>query len=221
MRMRKKKNGAQRIAACSEYLLAEKVESFADVFGNDKPVHIEVGCGKGNFACGMSEKYPDINFVAVEKVADVCCVALEKAKAASERRKEDNLRFYIGDAKSLSELVPPHSVDCIYLNFSDPWPKKGHSKRRLTYRGFIDIYREILREGGVLKLKTDNVSLFDFSLEEFESAGLTLLMQTRDLHHSEYAGGNIMTEYEKNFSDKGMNICSAWVRFDAQEVKDA
>lgn len=217
MRVRKKKNGAQRIAACSEYLITEPIKDLSAFFGNDKPVHVEVGCGKGNFACGMAEQHPDVNFIAVEKVADVCCVALEKAKAAAERRSADNLRFYIGDAKSLTELLPPHSLDCIYLNFSDPWPKKGHSKRRLTYRGFLDIYRSVLKEGGILKLKTDNVSLFDFSLEEFEAAGLEILMQTRDLHRSDYAEGNIMTEYEKNFSDKGMNICSAWVRFNSKE----
>ncbi len=219
MRMRKKKNGAQRIAACAEYLITDKIEHLGALFGNDRPVHIEVGCGKGNFVCTKAEREPDINFIAIEKVPDVCCIALEKAKASAENRKADNLRFYIGDARSLTELLPEHSVDCIYLNFSDPWPKSGHMKRRLTYRGFLDIYRTVLKEGGVLKLKTDNVSLFDFSLEEFGAEGLTLLMQTRDLHRSEYAEGNVMTEYEKNFSDKGMNICSAWVRFDKKENK--
>ncbi len=213
MRMRKKKNGEKRIAACSEYLISEPVSSFAELFGNEREVHVEIGCGKGNFVCGMSEKYPDVNFIAVEKVRDVCCIALEKAKAAADNREGDNVRFYIGDANSLCELLPLHSVDCIYLNFSDPWPKKGHTKRRLTYRGFLDIYRKLLKENGVLKLKTDNVGLFDFSLEEFREVGLEILMQTRDLHNSEYAEGNVMTEYEKNFSEKGMSICSAHVRF--------
>ena len=213
MRMRKKKNGEARIAACSEYLISEPVASFSELFGNEREVHVEIGCGKGNFVCGMAEKYPEVNFLAVEKVRDVCCLALEKAKAAADRREGDNVRFYIGDANSLCELLPPHSVVCIYLNFSDPWPKKGHTKRRLTYRGFLEIYRKLLKENGVLKLKTDNVGLFDFSLEEFEAAGLEILMQTRDLHSSEYAEGNVMTEYEKNFSDKGMAINSAHVRF--------
>ena len=217
MRVRKKKNGAARRAACSEYLVTEKIESAEAIFGNNKPLHIEIGCGKGNFACGMAEAHPDVNFIAVEKVADVCCLALEKARDRKEGRESDNLRFYIGDANTLAEILPFHSVDCIYLNFSDPWPKKGHTKRRLTYRSFLEIYRGLLREGGVLKLKTDNVGLFDFSLEEFEAAGLTFLMQTRDLHASEYAEGNIMTEYEKNFSEKGVSINSAWVRFDAKE----
>ena len=217
MRMRKKKNGEKRIAACAEYLVTEPIASFSELFGNEREVHVEIGCGKGNFVCGMAEKYPDVNFLAVEKVSDVCCIALEKAKAALEAREGDNVRFYIGDANSLCELIPPHSVDCIYLNFSDPWPKKGHTKRRLTYRGFLEIYEKLLKEGGVLKLKTDNVGLFDFSLEEFEAFGLEFLMQTRDLHNSEYAEGNVMTEYEKNFSEKGMSINSAHVRFNKRE----
>ena len=217
MRMRKKKNGEKRIAACAEYLVTEPIASFSELFGNEREVHVEIGCGKGNFVCGMAQKYPDVNFLAVEKVSDVCCIALEKAKAALEGSESDNVRFYIGDAKSLCELIPPHSVDCIYLNFSDPWPKKGHTKRRLTYRGFLEIYEKLLKEGGVLKLKTDNVGLFDFSLEEFEAFGLEFLMQTRDLHNSEYAEDNVMTEYEKNFSEKGMSINSAHVRFNKRE----
>ena len=216
MRMRKKKHGAERIEACGELRIAEAAQmkyGFEGIFPFSAPVHMEIGCGKGNFACGMAEKYPDINFVAVERVADVCCIALEKAKASSDKRKNDNLRFLIGDAKTLAENVKPHSLDCIYLNFSDPWPKKGHAKRRLTHRGFLEIYKELLREDGILKLKTDNVGLFDFSLEEFEAMDMEIIWQTRDLHRSEKAQGNVMTEYEKNFSEKGFNICSAWVRF--------
>lgn len=216
MRMRKKKHGAERIEACAELRIAEASvmqNGFDAIFSNSNPVHMEIGCGKGNFACGMAKKNPDINFVAVERVADVCCIALEKAKAASDERQSDNLRFLIGDAKTLAENVKPHSIDCIYLNFSDPWPKKGHAKRRLTHRGFLEIYRGLLKEDGILKLKTDNVGLFDFSIEEFEALGMNIIWQTRDLHSSEKNEGNVMTEYEKNFSEKGFNICSAWVKF--------
>jgi len=223
MRVRKKKNGAARIAACAEYLVSEPIKNVSEYFGNDKPLWVEVGCGKGNFACGMAATHPEVNFLAIEKVADVTCVALEKAKASKDTRECDNLRFYIGDANSLCELLPEHSVDMLFLNFSDPWPKKAHAKRRLTYRTFLEIYRKVLKQNGVLKLKTDNVGLFDFSLEEFEVAGLETLMVTRDLHNSEYAEGNIMTEYEKNFSDKGVSINSAWVRFveaEKSEVKE-
>jgi tRNA (guanine-N7-)-methyltransferase len=216
MRMRKKKHGAERIEACSELLIKEPAvlsEGFSGVFGADRPVHLEIGCGKGGFACAMAERLQNVNYVAMEKVADVCCAALEKAKAASDTRPNDNLRFIIADAKILEECVKPHSIDCIYLNFSDPWPKSGHAKRRLTYRSFLEIYRKLLKPDGILKFKTDNVGLYDFSLEEFEACGLEMIWQTRDLHNSEKAADNVMTEYEKNFSEKGFNICSAWVRF--------
>ncbi len=215
MRMRKKKHGAERIEACSALRIADPAgmtEGFEKIFGNEKPVHMEIGCGKGNFACGMAKKHPDVNFVAVEKIADVCCIALEKAMK-DEERQTDNLRFLIGDAKTLSDFVKPESLDCIYLNFSDPWPKKGHAKRRLTHRGFLDIYKKLLKPDGVLKLKTDNVGLFDFSLEEFREMGMNIIWQTRDLHSSEKNDDNVMTEYEKNFSEKGFSICSAWVKF--------
>ena len=215
MRVRKKKHGAERISACSE-LLIENIEvlreGFDGIFAEKRPVHMEIGCGKGNFACGMSEKYPDVNFVAVEKVSDVCCIALEKAKSRTDERRRDNLRFIIGDAKNLSENVLPASLDCIYLNFSDPWPKSGHAKRRLTHRGFLEIYKKLLKDGGILKLKTDNVGLFDFTLEELEAFGATILWQTRDLHSEPEAADNVMTEYEKNFSEKGVSICSVWAK---------
>ena len=216
MRMRKKKHGAERIAACAE-LRIENIEVLKDgfdgVFDESRPVHMEIGCGKGNFACGMAAKHPEINFIAVEKVADVCCIALEKAKARAEERSGDNLRFIISDAKELSENVLPHSLDCIYLNFSDPWPKSGHAKRRLTHRGFLEMYKKLLKEDGILRLKTDNVGLFDFSLEEFEEFGMQILWQTRDLHSEPENADNVMTEYEKNFSDKGQPICSVVARF--------
>ncbi len=216
MRMRKKKHGAERIEACSELLIRDisaLKEGTDGIFDENRPTHLEIGCGKGNFAVGMAKKYPDINFIAMEKVPDVCCIALEKAMAAREEREHDNLRFLIGDAKLLAENVLPHSLDCIYLNFSDPWPKSGHAKRRLTHRSFLDIYKLLLKEDGVLRFKTDNVGLFDFSMEEFAEYGAEILWHTRDLHTSEKNADNVMTEYEKNFSEKGFSICSAWVKF--------
>ena len=215
MRMRRKKHGAERIAACSEILIqspAVPAEDPNTYFSTARPVHLEIGCGKGDFAVGMAAKNPDVNFIAMERVSDVACLALEKAMNAKDTRP-DNLRFLIGDAKNLTEWFPADSVDCLYLNFSDPWPKKGYAKRRLTHRGFLELYRTILKEGGMLKLKTDNEGLFDFSLEEFAACGLTVEWQTRDLHHSEQADDNVMTEYERNFSQKGQVIYSAWVRY--------
>lgn len=215
MRMRKKKHGAERIEACAHLLITPNEELKADLqsaFTESKPIHLEIGCGKGNFAVGMAAQNHVANFIAMEKIADVACLALEKAEKARETRP-DNLRFIIGDAKNLVEYFPAHSVDCIYLNFSDPWPKAGHAKRRLTYHTFLEIYKTLLKEGGMLKLKTDNEGLFDFSLEEFEAFGLKFEFVTRDLHNSEMNEGNVMTEYEKNFSDKGQPIYSAHVRF--------
>ena len=222
MRMRKKKNGAARIEACRD-LLIENTAALAEnpqfAFDVERPLYIEIGCGKGNFACGMSAKNPDRNFIAMERVADVACLALEKAKGCADERP-DNLRFLIGDAKNLTEWFPEHSADGIYLNFSDPWPKAGHAKRRLTHRGFLELYRRVLKPDGRLYLKTDNKGLFEFSLEEFAAAGLVTEWLTRDLHNSDRAEGNVMTEYEANFSSKGMPIYSAEVRFIEDKAKN-
>lgn len=220
MRMRKKKHGAERIEACSELLIRDASvlqNGWDGIFDAPRPVYLEIGCGKGNFAVETARRNPEINLVAMERVSDVCCVALEKAMAAKAERPHDNLRFLIGDAKLLTEHIPPHSLDGIFLNFSDPWPKAGHAKRRLTHRGFLEIYRRLLKEDGILRFKTDNVGLFDFSMEEFEQFGAEILWQTRDLHHSEKNADNVMTEYEKNFSEKGFSICSAWVKLSSSQ----
>ena len=219
MRMRKKKHGAERIAACAEYLISDVAplstlgSNPTAIFPTARPIHMEIGCGKGSFAVGMAAANPDWNFIAMERVSDVACCALEKAKATAADRPGDNLRFLIGDAQYLADWVEPHSVSRIYLNFSDPWPKKGYAKRRLTYRGFLELYKQILVEGGELYLKTDNEGLFDFSLEEFEAMGLTILFSSRDFHKTPEAEGNIMTEYEANFSSQGMPIYCARVKF--------
>ena len=216
MRARKKKHGAERIAACSHLLIEDPT-----VLKNDPQspfsqkrslLHLEIGCGKGNFACGMVAKNPDVNFIAMERVSDVACLALEKAEAAKDTRP-DNLRFLIGNAENLVEWLPAHSVDCLYLNFSDPWPKSGHAKRRLTHRVFLERYQTVLKKGGILKFKTDNVGLFDFSLEQFAEMGLEMTDLTRDLHNSPQNEGNVMTEYEKAWSEKGYPIHAVTVHF--------
>ena len=209
MRMRKKKHGAERIAACS-HLLIEDVsvlkDGFDGIFPENRPVHMEIGCGKGNFASGMAAKNPDVNFVAVERVADVCCIALEKANSRSEKRPGDNLRFIIGDAKELAENVKPHSLDCIYLNFSDPWPKARHAKRRLTYGDTLLKYRQVLKPEGFIAFKTDNEGLFDFTMEEIERLGFEIKEMSRDLHNSDLAAKEFTTEYEEKFRGFGKNI---------------
>ncbi len=216
MRMRKKKHGAERIAACTDILIPTPTSPIPNpqtFFSAQRPLCLEIGCGKGDFAVGMSAKYPEYNWIAMERVSDVACLALEKAMLASDTRP-DNLRFLIGDAGHVTEWFPEHSVERLYLNFSDPWPKKGYAKRRLTHQLFLDTYRRILIPNGMLFLKTDNEGLFDFSLEQFALCGLTVEWQTRDLHQSEKAEENIMTEYERNFTQRGQVIYSAWVRFE-------
>lgn len=208
MRMRKKKHGAERIAACSHLLISDpailrKNPQFP--FPKARPLCLEIGCGKGGFAIGTAAADPGYNLIALERISDVMVVALEAAVAAADTRP-DNLRFLIGNAQELGEWLPPHCLSRIYLNFSDPWPKKGYAKRRLTHRNFLEIYRGLLAEGGEIRFKTDNVSLFDFTLEEAEAMGWTLSRLTRDLHASEWAEGNIMTEYERNFSSQGVPI---------------
>lgn len=216
MRMRKKKHGAERIAACAKILIENPEilkENPCKYFSDkDKELCLEIGCGKGNFAVGTAAAEWGINLISMEKVPDVCCLALEKAMACEDTRP-DNLRFIIGDAANLEEWFPPHSLDRIYLNFSDPWPKAGHAKRRLTHRIFLERYRNLLKVGGRLIFKTDNAGLFDFTLEELEAVGVEIVWMTRDLHSSDRAATNVMTEYEKNFSEKGFSICSVEARF--------
>ena len=157
MRMRRKKHGAERIAACSEILIPTPITPAAhpqSFFLDERPACLEIGCGKGAFACGTAAAIPEVNLIAMERVPDVACLALEKATECADTRP-DNLRFIIGNAEHLPEWLPAHSLSCIYLNFSDPWPKSGYKKRRLTHRGFLEKYRELLVPGGMLKFKTE------------------------------------------------------------------
>ena len=205
MRVHKKKHGAERLEACGNIVIKDlraEGNSSQKLFGNDKPLRIEIGCGKGDFIVGTAAKEPDVNFLAVEKVSDVLVIAAEKVKASGL----DNVRVCCIDAKELTEIFEPHCIDRIYLNFSDPWPKARHEKRRLTYRSFLEIYKQILREDGAIYFKTDNRGLFDFSLEEFKEFGIRMEKLTFDLHNSEYMEGNVMTEYEKRFSSMGVPI---------------
>ena len=208
MRMRKKKNSESRLAVCDKYLFkADGVMTDpAEKIGKaGAPVYLEIGAGKGGFACAMAERHSDACYFAMERVTDCVVIGAERA-ASGEYGELDNLRFVIDTADNLAKMFAPGSVDAIFLNFSDPWSKKGYAKRRLTHRRYLAVYLNLLRDGGVLRFKTDNVGLFDFSLEEIEAIGLTPAIVTRDLHSSEWNDGNIMTEYEKNFSEQGMKI---------------
>ncbi len=207
MRMRKKKNGAKRLALCEHLLYRHEGEPMADpsqVFSmSGAPVFLEIGAGKGGFARNMSRMNPEACYFAMERVSD--CVVLA-AEAADAEGCGKNLRFLIDTADNLPLIFESGTVDKIFLNFSDPWSKKGYAKRRLTHRRYLSLYLSLMKEGATLTFKTDNVALFDFTLEEIEAVGLAPVKLTRDLHASEFAAGNVMTEYEKNFTEQGMKI---------------
>ena len=207
MRMRKKKNGAKRLLQCEELLYRHSGEPLSDpssVFSRTgAPVFLEIGAGKGGFARQMTRMNPDVCYFAMERVSD--CVVLA-AEAAMAERCGENLRFVIDTADNLPLIFAKDTVDRIFLNFSDPWSKKGYAKRRLTHRRYLSLYLSLMKEGATLTFKTDNVGLFDFTLEEIEAVGLKPVKLTRDLHASEFASGNVMTEYEKNFTEQGMKI---------------
>ena len=181
----------------------QKKGKWAEVFGNDHPIHIEVGMGKGQFIIEMARRNPEINYIGIEKYSSVLVRAVEKL----EDFEQDNLRLIRMDAENIEEVFDKDEVDRIYLNFSDPWPKDRHAKRRLTSTRFLERYNNILTPEGRVMFKTDNKDLFDFSLEQVEEAGWILENHTYDLHHSEYNEGNVMTEYEEKFSAKGNPIC--------------
>lgn len=206
MRMRKKKHGEERLLQCTEYLYNHEGEPLQnpslDVFGRDLPVYLEIGAGKGGFAVGMKKQYPDTAYFAMERVTDCVVLAAERAK----KENTEGLRFIIDTADNLTKIFAKGSVDAIFLNFSDPWSKKGYAKRRLTHARYLAVYMHLLKDGGKLCFKTDNVGLFDFSLEQLEEVGLTTAKLTRDLHASEWNEGNVVTEYEASFSSQGVKI---------------
>ena len=181
----------------------QKKGKWAEIFGNDHPIHIEVGMGKGQFIIEMAKRNPEINYIGIEKYSSVLVRAVEKL----EDFEQNNLRLIRMDAENIEEVFDKDEVDKIYLNFSDPWPKDRHAKRRLTSTRFLERYNNILTPEGRVMFKTDNKDLFDFSLEQVEEAGWILENHTYDLHHSEYNEGNVMTEYEEKFSAKGNPIC--------------
>ena len=174
------------------------------IFGNENPIHIEIGMGKGQFIMKLAKEHPDINYIGIERYSSVLLRALQKM----EIEPLPNIRFLCMDASIITEVFDKEEVAKIYLNFSDPWPKERHAKRRLTSRQFFERYDKILAGNGVVEFKTDNKDLFEFSLEEVtEAEGWTLLAHTFDLHHDPVLNeGNVMTEYEEKFSSLGHPI---------------
>jgi tRNA (guanine-N7-)-methyltransferase len=204
MRMRKKKNCAARIERCGDIRITDPENhkgNWNKVFGNDNPIHVEIGCGKGSFIVGMAKLYPDVNFIAIEKVEDVIVMAMEKAIA----NEVSNVRFMDLDAERIEDFFEKGEIKRIYLNFSDPWKKSKQAKRRLTHKNFLDRYKKVLNSGDYIWFKTDNLKLFEFSLNSFCDEGFKLRNITLDLHNSGFEG-NVVTEYEQRFMDLGQPI---------------
>ena len=199
--------GARDVMDANEYVYTEPegmAGTWSQVFGNSNPIHIEIGMGKGRFITTLASMNPDINYVGIEKYSSVLLRAVEK----QDELNLPNLRFIRMDAENITSVFGKEEVDRIYLNFSDPWPKDRHAKRRLTSRQFFARYNEILKSTGRVEFKTDNRPLFDFSVEEVNEAGWKLSVCTYDLHNDEkLMEGNVMTEYEERFSSQGNPIC--------------
>ena len=206
MRMRPKKNRDKRMEKV-EYLFVKQNEDgvvdLCDSYGIEGDFYLEIGCGKGAFITGLSEQYPDKRLLAVELVPDVLMMAMEKA----DREGKKNICFLNANAENIADIIPTGSVSRLYLNFSDPWPKKRNAKRRLTSPLFLERYKKILAPKGKIFFKTDNKGLFDYSLESFVENGFNVSDVCFDLHSDPiFNSDNIETEYEKNFSAKGFNI---------------
>ncbi len=205
MRLRNVKGSREQIAT-NKYTIKEAENQkgkWKEFFQDNKPIHLEIGMGKGKFLMELAMKNPQIHYIGIEKYSSVLVRALEKL----EENPLENIHLIRMDAEHIVDVFAQGEVERIYLNFSDPWPKDRHAKRRLTSRQFMERYHQILTEEGRVIFKTDNRDLFDFSLEEIGEAGWELEKQTFDLHHSEYCQGNIMTEYEEKFVAQGKPIC--------------
>lgn len=216
--------GAARHIEESPFVIGEEKNAkgkWREIFGNDHPIAMEIGMGKGRFLMELAEKYPEWNYIGIEKFSSVLFRAVQKAEERLESGKlpsmdRCNFRFLRMDAEALPEVFEKGEVEKIYLNFSDPWPKERHRSRRLTSGRFLDVYEQILESGKLLEFKTDNPELFSFSLEEIKEKGWELVDVTFDLHKdAERMKGNIMTEYEERFSAKGAKICKLIARVPA------
>ena len=200
--------GSREVIADSEFTIKDPEKKKGlwkkEVFGNDNEIHIEIGMGKGRFLMDMAALNPDINYVGIEKYSSVLLRAIQK----QEQLLLPNVKFIRMEAENITDVFAPSEVGKIYLNFSDPWPKDRHAKRRLPSREFLGRYDKILKKDGVVEFKTDNKDLFQFALDEVEPAGWNLDAVTYDLHHDETMNeGNVMTEYEEKFSAMGNPIC--------------
>ena len=215
MRMHKKGHLEQRLEACGDILTCADLEDknmlraagikeyldFEKIFKNSKPVALEIGCGKGKFICETAVMHPKFNYVACEKISNVIIDACERVK----REKISNVYFLNCAAEVLAKYLPPASVEKIYLNFSNPLPKEGYKKQRLTHPPFLEIYRGILKDGGTVIQKTDDKNFYEFSLESYKSSGYKILSACTDLKNNPVEG-DVETEHERLFKSQGKNI---------------
>lgn len=211
MRLRHVK-GAKDLIASNPELISDNIDNeFIDLkklFNNDLPIHIEIGMGKGKFVYTLAKLNPNINFIGIERFDSVIVRALEKVI----EEPLSNLFLIRTDASDLRKIFSNKSIERIYLNFSDPWPKDRHAKRRLTHKNFLDIYKDLLKKDSELHFKTDNLDLFQFSVEELKRYPMNITLLEYDLHKSDYVG-NIMTEFEEKFSKQGNKICKLTAMF--------
>ena len=218
MRMRKKRNFDARMEACGDLLLAQGANGilnmkeaaenyralidFAKAFGNDHPVALEIGCGKGGFVIELAKQTPNVNYLALEKMSNVILTPMEEVK----KQQVENVRFLNIRAECLPCYIPEGSLDVIYLNFSTPLPKLGYATQRLTHRNFLEVYKKLLKKGGKIIQKTDDRAFFDFSLEEYQACGLLLSEVSYNLHENGNPDWNIVTEYEQKWVERGLPI---------------
>ena len=209
MRIRRKKNTDENLKKFLDFVTVENIgEEFKGtwrkIFDENnltRKLFVELGTGKGDFICALAEKNPEINFLGLEMEREVILKAARKI----QEKNLKNIRLVLFDINRISEIFAENEIDRIFINFCDPWPKKRHSKRRLTHINFLEMYRKILKPDGEIHFKTDNRDLFDFSLEQFQIAGLKVHDVTFDLHSNE-PPENIRTEYENKFSAQGFKI---------------
>lgn len=210
MRLRNVKGAREKIE--SEACVVKDPErwkgNWKEFFGNKNPIHIEIGMGKGKFLLHLAEKYPNINYIGIEKYSSVLVRAIEK----KESFEGNNIALIRFDAEMILNIFGKEEIEKIYLNFSDPWPKDRHAKRRLTSKEFLDRYHVILEKNGEIQFRTDNRDLFEFSLETVADRGWRFIQQTNDLHGSADFKEDETTEYEDKFSKSGKQICQFIVR---------
>lgn len=213
MRLRNVKNAFERIDSFDAVIQSPQQYKgkWRDYFGNDNPIYIEIGMGKGQFLIEHAKNNPNINYIGFEKFTVVLVKAMERLE--KENTELGNLRVVRYDAEEILELFEVDEVSRIYLNFSDPWPKDRHYKRRLTYRDFLTKYSQVMEPEGAIIFKTDNDGLFEFSIEEMKALEMTFDVLTKDLHNSGHLAGNVMTEYETKFHEQGKNINMVKARF--------